>query len=132
MPHPISFAWTTPALLARRKTCTRRDWRPVYARGFHAGDIVAAFDRQPRFGGRAVATLRLTVDPYLQSTVDAPESDYAAEGFDYLTEIGAKVDGLSPRVLWRAWHLNPQDMWVVRFEILNLVDEDGGRDGRGD
>ena len=48
----ISFAWTTPALLAGRKTVTRRDWSDRYALLFHADDFVAGYNRSPRHGGR--------------------------------------------------------------------------------
>lgn len=115
---PISFAWTTPALLAGRKSCTRRDWSDKWAMQFRAGEKVAAYDRQPRHGGRQVAVIELTGRPYRQSTTEAPESDWEAEGFDYLQEIGARVDGMSPRMLWRAWHLYPQVLWVVRFRLV--------------
>jgi hypothetical protein len=118
----ISFAWTTAALLAGRKTVTRRDWSPRWARQFHKGDLVAAYDRQPRYGGKQVATLRLTSDPYFESTASAPEEDYEAEGFAYLQERGAIVDGLEPRALWRVWHRpsTPRKMWVVRFEVISF------------
>jgi len=117
----ISFAWTTPALLAGVKTVTRRDWNPEYAARFRAGQLVAAYDRQPRYRGRQVATIRLTQPPYRQSTADAPESDWEAEGFAYLERMGSKVGKLTPRVLWKAWHVFPQEMWVVRFELVEVV-----------
>lgn len=59
----ISFAWTTPALLAGRKTCTRRDWTYGYAANFALGEEVAAYDRSPRAFGQRVATIRLTALP---------------------------------------------------------------------
>ena len=118
----ISFAWTTPALLVRppRKTVTRREWSVGYAALFARGDLVQAYSRNPRWNGRPVATIRLTRDPYPESTRYAPEEDFEAEGFAYLEEIGAKVDGLTPRALWRAWHLHPQDLWVIRFEVVRV------------
>lgn len=123
----ISFAWTTAALVAGRKTVTRRNWTPRYAASFRGGEMVAAYDRQPRFGGKMVATIRLTCDPYLESTASAPRSDYEAEGFAYLEAEGIKVDGLSPRALWRVWHRpsTARMMWVVRFELVKcLFDRD--------
>lgn len=117
----ISFAWTTPALLAGRKTCTRRQWKDHYARTFRQGEMVAAYDRQPRYGGKHVATIRLTADPIKQSSRQAPEDDYQAEGFDYLAEIGAKVDGLDPYLLWRVWRMTDIGLWVVRFELVEIV-----------
>ena len=50
----ISFAWTTEALLAGIKTCTRRDWNDDYARRFKNGEFCQAFDRNPRAGGKRV------------------------------------------------------------------------------
>lgn len=122
MPRIISFAWTTPALLAGVKTVTRRDWNARYAQQFAAGEVVLAYDRNPRYGGKPVARIALTERPYLESTRDAPPADFAAEGFEYLEARGAKVDKLSPRTLWRAWKLEPRDMWVVRFEVLELLE----------
>lgn len=120
----ISFAWTTPALLAGVKTVTRREWKDDYAGWFKDGDHVAAFDRQPRYKGRHIATIRLTHSPIKQSTDTAPESDYEAEGFAWLEEHGFKVDGLSPKTLWHAWHVYPKRMWIVRFELVSLGPED--------
>jgi hypothetical protein len=84
-----------------RSERTRRDWNPEYARRFHKGDLLAAYNRSPRIGGKQVAIIRLKADPYLESTADAPPEDYAGEGFDYLSELGKKVDGLPPDTLWR-------------------------------
>lgn len=42
----ISFAWTTDALLAGRKTCTCRDWERDYAERFKAGDLTR-LDEEP-------------------------------------------------------------------------------------
>jgi len=49
----ISFAWTTEASLAGRKTATRRCWSEGYARRFKSGDLVQAYDRNPS-GGRII------------------------------------------------------------------------------
>ncbi len=120
----ISFAWTTPALLARRKTCTRRKWLRSTAERFQAGELVQAYDKQARFGGKRVGIIRLTAAPYLESTTKAPESDWEAEGFAYLESIGALVDGLEPRKLWQSWReLEPAELWVVRFEVVEIEAE---------
>lgn len=117
----ISFAWTTPALVAGQKTCTRRDWDPRYATRFRSGQLVQAYDRQPRYRGKPVAIIRLTADPVLQNTRDIPEEDYKREGFEFLQAAGIKVDGLLPQALWVAWRIKPRDMWVVRFEVVKLL-----------
>lgn len=118
----ISFAWTTPALVAGQKTCTRRAWDARYAARFKSGQLVQAYDRQPRFRGKPVAIIRLTADPELQNTRDIPEEDYKREGFEYLQAAGIKVDGLLPQALWTAWQIIPRDMWVVRFELVRLLE----------
>ncbi len=114
----ISFAWTTPAILARRKTCTRRDWNDAYAARFKAGQLLAGYDRSQRFHGHQIAVIRLTRKPYKESSALAPDRDWEAEGFAYLSSIGAKVDGMTPEELWNDWHENPRQLYVVRFEIV--------------
>jgi hypothetical protein len=120
----IAFDWTLPALLAGRKTVTRRDWKWSWARSFEAGELVAATGKQRRFGGRQVATIRLTQRPYRQNTAQAPASDWEAEGFAYLEEIGAKVDRRLPWDIWQEWKVyEPREMWVVRFELVSITEE---------
>lgn len=122
MPRHISFAWTTPALLAREKSVTRRDWKPQYAKRWREGDPATAYDRSPRYGGKPVGLIRLTHAPYLASTTAVPRSDWWAEGFDYLSRLDPVplVDGLTPRELWESWHAEPRALYVVRFEIVSL------------
>jgi hypothetical protein len=118
----ISFAWTTPALVAGRKTVTRRDWKDRYARSFHAGELLAAWDKQPRFkGARKVAIIRLTAAPAKESTAAMLPADWKAEGFEYLSSIGATLHGETPLNVWRSWVMYPQDLWVVRFELVTVL-----------
>jgi hypothetical protein len=118
----ISFAWTTPALLAGAKTCTRRDWKILYALRFHKDDVCLAYDRQPRFKGKPIATIRLTADPYQENTKYAPTTDYAAEGFAWLKEHGILVDGkYDVDMLWKVWKMDGFYKWVVRFELLEIL-----------
>lgn len=127
----ISFGWTTAALLAGRKTATRRQWDRAYARRFRRGDRVAALDRAARFGGRRVAVIELTASPIEEWTDQAPESDWEAEGFGYLSEIGATVGGRTPGALWEEWRQRPERLWVVRFRLVEaLVASPAGRQAR--
>jgi len=124
----ISFAYTTPALLAGRKTCTRRDWDAAYAARFHRGDLVRAYDRSPRFGGRHVADIVLTADPVLEPIAQMPASDYEAEGFAYLHE---HAEALSRATVQRfgtfawedfeRWRQSGVQMWVVRFRLERVL-----------
>ena len=117
----ISFGKTTPALLAGRKTVTRRDWNPKHAASFSAGELVQAWNQSPRVkGSRRAGTIRLTAAPYMEQSATARE-DWEAEGFGYMTEQGIEIDGGSPWALWRAWIEYPRYLWVVRFELVEVL-----------
>lgn len=120
----ISFAWTTPALLAGAKTMTRREWTTQHALKFHAGDLVDAWNRSPRAGrssgARKVATIRLTRDPYEQSTRELDSRDYAREGFAWLERNGEFDRAWS---IWTDWTMHYRTLWVVEFELVDAWDE---------
>src|SRR3990167_3098984 len=102
----ISFAETTPALLAGRKTCTRRAWKSSYARQFHFGARVLAYDKSPRAGGKPVAIIELSAWPVLSDKLrlPLPLTDWEAEGFAYMEEHGlALFGGATPRQVWDSW-----------------------------
>ena len=137
MSKAISFAWTTPALVAGRKTCTCRDWDDDYAQRFRAGDVIAAYDRSPRYGGTQIATLRLTHDATYGRLIDVLggfDAAYEAEGFAYGDEQVASGNqqmrkaiernlGVEPGETLRDW-LRQTAMvreWIVRFEVVDEV-----------
>jgi hypothetical protein len=116
----ISFAWTTPALLAGEKTMTRRKWSAQHAAHFKSGMLVDAWDRSPRTGkGRKVATIRLTRDPYLE-VLDGPipSEVYRREGFAYLATHGQRE--LVERIC-SDWVGSGDVEWVVEFELVERV-----------
>ncbi len=118
----IAFAETTEALLAGAKTCTRREWNDSHALTFHAGEEVQAWDRSPRTGrGKRVGTIRLTCAPYKEYANNAPDADYAAEGFEYMSAHGLTLfGGARPEEVWASW-VNAEmsyALWVVRFELV--------------
>jgi hypothetical protein len=125
----VSFGWTSPALLAGVKTVTRRDWAPSHAAKFHKGMLVDAWNWSPRVVQRnphKIAIIRLTEDPKLELTRDAPESDYDAEGFRYLTGLRQRIGDLEPNELWDEWtdFENLARLWVIRFEVVEIVEVD--------
>lgn len=120
----ISFAWTSPALIAGRKTVTRRDWTPEHAAKFRAGDTVQAYDANPRNGGKRIALIRLTADPYVERSNETPPEDYAREGFAYLLDNGHTDKGVTALDIWIDWHRNPVDQYVVRFEVITLEEQE--------
>lgn len=120
----ISFGWTSPAIIARRKNVTRREWDPRYADRFYEGQVCDAWNTSPRNvrgNPRKIATIKLTAKPYLEEARLAPDEDWEGEGFAYLTEIGRMVHGHTPEAMWRGWKINNPALWVVRFEIVEVV-----------
>lgn len=117
----ISFAWTTPALLAGVKRVTRRDWPESYARRFRRGQTHAAWDRNPRYRGSQVGLIALTADPVFSA--ELPPEDFDLEGFGLLSFLGLKVDGQRPEVMWRAWRMHAVPQWIVRFELVDRTPE---------
>lgn len=117
----ISFAWTSPALVMGAKTCTRRNWKARHAARYHAGELVAGYDRQPLYQGHQLAVIRLTVDPLF--TGELPDADWRHEGFEWLSQRGFTVNGLTPQNLWDLWRTEMPEAWVIRFELVELTRE---------
>jgi len=119
----IAFDKTTLALLAGRKTVTRRDWTAKHAITFHAGEFVQAWNHTPRVkGANRIGTIRLTAAPSWEYSQSIPTSDYEAEGFAYLDEQEMTLgDGVYPRELWDDWFTDPVMLWVVRFELVEVL-----------
>jgi hypothetical protein len=125
----LSFAWTTPAIVSRAKSVTRRNWKPRHARKFRAGQRVVATDRQRRNGGVAVAILTLRETPYQENIAEAPDHDYQREGFAWLyahPEAIPKRYQLDDVSLegWARWKATEQVLWVVRFDIERVFTEE--------
>jgi hypothetical protein len=124
----ISFAETTPALLAGEKTVTRRDWTRAYAKGFKAGDLVQAWNKSPRSGSarkkaRCVAVIRI-VSITRERYSDAPIGDWEAEGFDYLSRHNITISGAQPAHIWRSWATCDVSCWVVRFQVVEYREKE--------
>ena len=122
----IAFAYTTPALVAGAKSVTRRFWREAHAQHFHKGDLVQAYDRSPRAGGKPVAVIRLTEEPRLEWNQDAPDSDWEAEGYQYLYEHPEHIEVPFTRETvsregFDEWRESGRQSWVVRFELVEVV-----------
>lgn len=112
----ISYAWTLPALEARVKTVTRRNWSDRYALSFKRDELVQAWDKLPRAGGQRVGTVRLTVKPYQEWTRDMPTADFWNEGLAYMQRLGYR----EAAEIWSRWHLDNRLLWVVRFQLLEV------------
>jgi hypothetical protein len=116
----ISYAWTLPALLARRKTRTRRQWIDSYASRFKVGMLCAAYDKSPRFRGKKVGVIRIT-GLKKEDIALMPDADYEREGFAYFAEQGLEIWRKPPRRAFDDWRAQGGTYWVVDFEIEELV-----------
>jgi hypothetical protein len=93
----ISVAYCTPAVsdealaLGLFKTCTRRDWSPSHADMMcrHVGQPVQLWNYCPRVQGahylRSVKLL--SVSEQSEEMILMPDSDFTAEGFEYLARV---------------------------------------------
>lgn len=116
----ISFGWTTPALVAGHKTVTRRDWKQQHAAKFKAGMIVDAWNTSPRnvhMSPKKIATIRITRDPYIESSADF-YPDEEAEGFWWLIENGHAETVAD---IGESWLSKPHPLYVVRFEVVEVL-----------
>lgn len=131
----ISFAHTTGALLAGVKTVTRREWaeRTVIAanKAWGEGRLFDAYDKSTRVGGKKVAEIRLTQAVLFQDIGRAPDSDYEAEGFEWLYNHPESL----PKMLWGEsvtredfsrdafdwWRASGREFYVVRFELVKVL-----------
>ncbi|TAK59414.1 MAG: hypothetical protein EPO24_07705 [Bacteroidetes bacterium] len=116
----ISFAWTTPAFKARQKTVTRRDWSDEYAAKFHKYDVVEAYSRQTSFGGVPIGKILIKETPYREWSNLVPEIDFEKEGFLFLEMQKIKCGKLTPMQVWEQWFDEPELLYVVRFEIIEV------------
>lgn len=119
----ISFAKTSDALLIGRKRRTRRDWALSHARKFRQGQVVDAWNRNPRNGGWKIAEIELTRDPFQQRTKQMTMEDYELEGFAWMTERGLEYGGLKPLIFFHKWREANVLLWVIEFEVQYLTFE---------
>src|ERR1017187_9332438 len=98
----VSFAWTTAAFLAGRKTRTRRLWDDQYAAKFHIGDTIQAYDKTPRAHGKLIgyAVIKGLKKEHISLM---PDGDFEKEGFAYMKEKGLKFLGMDPETQLRTW-----------------------------
>ncbi|HWP58983.1 MAG TPA: hypothetical protein VNL14_13910 [Candidatus Acidoferrales bacterium] len=116
----ISFAHTTPQLLERSKTVTRRDWTDKHAQKFRAGEVVQAYDKSPRCGGKRVCfirikEIRLEALEALRNPIYGP-AEMIKEGFPGRDPLEFEKTFFS--------HSRRQDGTVYRIEF-EIVDEPG-------
>jgi len=118
----ISFAWTTDSLLKGKKTRTRREWDDKFASRFRVGDLIQAWDKQPRFKGKRVAIIKITGIKKEDISL-MPDEDYEKEGFAYIEKQGQSIWGQEPKEAFKEWREDGGDYWVIDFELIEIVRE---------
>ncbi|MEK0335834.1 MAG: hypothetical protein QQN41_00155 [Nitrosopumilus sp.] len=115
----ISFAWTTEALLSREKTRTRREWNDKYAKRFKVGDLIQAWDKQPRFKGKKVAIIRI-IGIKKEDISLMEDKDYHSEGFYYMEKMGKTIWDKHPKYAFNDWRKEGGEYWVIDFKIEKI------------
>lgn len=114
----ISFAWTTEALLNEKKVVTRRVWTDRYAKTFKDADLIQAYDRSPRVGGKPIAIIRIVGDPYKEPLRAMTDEEEKAEGGLWGSAdafITAFLEGHPGMAL-------DTELWVIRFVLLRRME----------
>jgi hypothetical protein len=109
----ISFAWTTKALLNKKKTVTRRLWKKC---PLEIGDLVQAYDKNPRVHGKCVAIIQIV--------------DIRFEPLDCVTDEEERLEGGlwgSGKEYLSAWFDAYPDstyetmVWRIEFKFIRKV-----------
>ncbi len=117
----ISFSRTTAALVAGRKSVTRREWSDRHFNSFKVGDLAQAWSASPHRKGRKVGVVLIT-GLTREPTNQIPDGDWEAEGFAYMVEHDLMVEKeLSCVALWERWRNDPELVTaVIRFTVVSI------------
>ena len=128
----LSFSWTLPAVLHRRKTCTRRKFSTYYLTTFKSGREFCITDKRLEYGGQVMGIGQMLRDAYPEPLSRIPDSDYEAEGFDFFEEhpelLTGQFKGMDIRnwceVMARELRHDPQlrnvNDIVLRFQPIDI------------
>lgn len=108
----ISFRYSLPEVLDGSKISTMRPWADKHAAKFKEGDMVRAYDRNPRNGGKPKAVIRITRAPFKGTLHDLVYERHRLEkeGHPEMT-IQDFLDTYFPMVPLDA------EMWCLEFEL---------------
>ena len=127
----VSFAWTTPALLAGIKSATYRHWTDGYLRKWQAAYDRGqrrhqAYNTAPFRGGHQVGWITLTERPARKRLRDFTDAEVWAEGLWWAGER-ERVRNLAQMLEWMGEMGMDADLVVtlLRFTFEPLPDEQG-------
>lgn len=135
----LSFGWTWPALVARAKSVTRREWGArqldLHQRAFRRNEPVQAYDKVPHAKGQRIGLIQYTSEPHWETLGVMPFEDYEAEGFDWFHRNPFAIPAAAKLRPWaadqcsagafQAWKAQEAavSMVVCRFRILSITPE---------
>jgi len=105
------------ALLAGEQTVAFRPWAVKVYANYNQGDIITAQDRR----GKSVAIIKITQTPYKKMSDNLLVSDWVNHGFDYMQRQHLRTNGETPWSIWQNWINDPDYLWVIRFEMLEIL-----------
>ncbi|NEP08748.1 MAG: ParB N-terminal domain-containing protein [Symploca sp. SIO2C1] len=112
----LSFGYTSDRFY--QKTVTRRKWKERHAQQFikawREGKLIDAYDKSPRNGGKKIATIKLTTEPYQEALGDINSWEVAYEGYPELSK-DEFIDKFFPG------EDTKQLLWVIRFEVVSFA-----------
>jgi len=116
-------------LLRGKKTVTRRDWNDKHAQlfinAFRKGQLIEAYDKSPRHGGRKVANIRLIEKPRTEPLSAMTMADVEDEGGLWgsvaeFTEAFIEGNALHHYEMTREDLTEDTPIWVIRFELVDI------------
>lgn len=122
----IAYQKTSLALLAGRKTRTRRHWVESHValaeRAAASGAAQDAWEKSPRIHGQKIGDVRILAVHRDQPTRDMPDEDWEAEGFSLMQALGIPIEKELPEALWRKWKRSETlTCTVIDFELIAIT-----------
>ena len=100
-------------------TALAGQWVDRYAKTFHTGERVQAWDHSPRTKkGKKVAEIILTAEPFKQHISLMTEEDFEKEGFAYLDERSLIIWDKGARQAFDDWKCEDEEYWVIDFKLI--------------
>lgn len=117
----LSFAWTTPAILARVKTVTRRDYSDEQMAKFKHGDLADAYDKLPRARGNKIGAIRIV--SVHREPIAMMRANRAYAESEWKKEGGSLCWPTVEEFLQTPWKDTHGDPVRIEFEYLMTLNE---------
>lgn len=110
----LTVGWMSPAFITGNKQCIRKqNWSLRDIASFKENSIVIVKEND---NSEELGLVRLTVNPYLENSANAPNADYDNEGMEYMEQF--TTESLYSK--WIDFKNSKKDVYVFRFEVVHL------------